>query len=85
MCRNLSVAVKTVKILDRKKIESSSIDVLVNVAATFKENINILEEALVLKNFDTFHIIKLLGIVSKSPPYFVVMVRWPLTIFKISN
>ena len=37
MCRNLSVAVKTVKILDRKKIEPSSIDVQVNSAATFKE------------------------------------------------
>lgn len=46
----------------------------VNNEASLEDSINFLKEAAIMKNFNTFHVIKLLGIVSESKPYFVVMV-----------
>ena len=45
----------------------------INESATLEESTNFLEEASIMKNFDTFHIVQLLGIVSETQPYLVIM------------
>lgn len=45
----------------------------VNENATDRERINFLKEAAVMKAFDTTHVVKLLGVVSRGQPVLVVM------------
>lgn len=45
----------------------------VNENATDRERINFLKEASVMKGFDTFHVVKLIGVVSSGQPTLVVM------------
>ncbi|KAG5669147.1 hypothetical protein PVAND_017042 [Polypedilum vanderplanki] len=45
----------------------------VNESATDKERINFLNEASVMKQFDTSHVVRLLGVVSEGQPTLVVM------------
>lgn len=45
----------------------------VNENATDRERINFLKEAAVMKAFDTHHVVKLLGVVSRGQPVLVVM------------
>ena len=45
----------------------------INEGATFEESANFLNEALIMKNFVTIHIVQLLGIVSETKPYLVIM------------
>ena len=75
----LNVAVKTVsdEVLRNKFHKNLNNKILffqVNDEASFEDSANFLKEASVMKNFKTEHIIRLIGIVSKSHPYFVVMV-----------
>ena len=60
----------------------------VNEKASLEESTNFLNEASIMKQFDTIHIIQLLGIVSKTKPYLVVMelmVNGDLKTFLIEN
>ena len=45
----------------------------VNEFATLKESTNFLNEALIMKKFNTIHIVQLLGVVTKTQPYLVIM------------
>lgn len=45
----------------------------VNENATDKERVSFLNEASVMKQFDTYHVVRLLGVVSQGQPTFVVM------------
>ena len=45
----------------------------VNEEASHEESTNFLNEASIMKNFNTTHIVQLLGIVSKTQPYLVIM------------
>lgn len=45
----------------------------VNESATDKERISFLNEASVMKQFDTHHVVRLLGVVSQGQPTFVIM------------
>lgn len=45
----------------------------VNENATDKERFSFLNEASVMKKFDTFHVVRLLGVVSQGQPTFVIM------------
>ena len=45
----------------------------VNEKATMRERIDFLQEASIMKAFDCYHIVKLLGIVSQGQPTLVVM------------
>lgn len=45
----------------------------VNESATDKERISFLNEASVMKQFDTYHVVRLLGVVSQGQPTYVVM------------
>jgi insulin receptor len=45
----------------------------VNESATDKERISFLNEASVMKQFDTSHVVHLLGVVSQGQPIFVIM------------
>lgn len=45
----------------------------VNENATDRERINFLKEAAVMKGFDTHHVVRLLGVVSRGQPTLVVM------------
>lgn len=45
----------------------------VNESATDKERISFLNEASVMKQFDTTHVVRLLGVVSRGQPTFVIM------------
>jgi insulin receptor len=45
----------------------------VNESATDKERFSFLNEASVMKKFDTFHVVRLLGVVSQGQPTFVIM------------
>ena len=45
----------------------------VNEGATLEESTNFLKEATTMKSFESFHIVQLLGIVSKTQPYLVIM------------
>ncbi|XP_041975458.1 insulin-like receptor isoform X2 [Aricia agestis] len=45
----------------------------VNEHATDRERIEFLNEASVMKSFDTFHVVKLMGVVSRGQPTLVVM------------
>lgn len=45
----------------------------VNESATDKERISFLNEASVMKQFDTFHVVRLIGVVSQGQPAFVIM------------
>ena len=45
----------------------------VNEDASLEESTNFLNEASIMKNFNTIHIVQLLGIVSKTQPFLVIM------------
>lgn len=45
----------------------------VNESATDKERISFLNEASVMKQFDTYHVVRLIGVVSLGQPAFVIM------------
>ena len=45
----------------------------VNDNASMRERVNFLQEASIMKAFDSYHIVRLLGIVSQGQPTLVVM------------
>ena len=45
----------------------------VNESATMRDRVNFLQEASIMKAFDCYHIVSLLGIVSQGQPTLVVM------------
>ena len=45
----------------------------VNESASMRERVNFLQEASIMKAFDSYHIVRLLGIVSQGQPTLVVM------------
>ncbi|XP_045527669.1 insulin-like receptor isoform X1 [Pieris brassicae] len=61
------------KNLEKGKPETRCAVKTVNEHATDRERIEFLNEASVMKAFDTFHVVRLLGVVSRGQPTLVVM------------
>ncbi|XP_063395481.1 insulin receptor-like [Cydia fagiglandana] len=59
--------------IDKLKPETRCAVKTVNEHATDRERIEFLNEASVMKAFDTFHVVRLLGVVSRGQPTLVVM------------
>ncbi|XP_061385952.1 insulin-like receptor isoform X3 [Danaus plexippus] len=62
-----------VKNIEKGKPETRCAVKTVNEHATDRERIEFLNEASVMKAFDTFHVVRLLGVVSRGQPTLVVM------------
>lgn len=61
------------KNLEKGKPETRCAVKTVNEHATDRERIEFLNEASVMKAFDTFHVVRLMGVVSRGQPTLVVM------------
>lgn len=71
--------------LDRDRERTRCAIKTVNENATDRERINFLKEAAVMKAFDTHHVVRLLGVVSRGQPVLVSYIMLYLLVLSCFN